>query len=441
VFIGAGRVTAQDAASGISNAPEFRAVVLKHEIENVGLRKVGLRRAVADPSRWEILVSVRNFGRNPASAPLALQFAGSPAGSRRLALKPGEERDVRFEYHTRAAGLLEARLLSSDGFPGDDRAIVELPGLTSLKVVVYSDRPDLLQPILTSNPLVEADFRNPAEYEPNPGAAVVILDRMRPSKPPEIPSIWIRPPREASPLAVRESATSAKLNRWNSDHALGAGLRTRDLILDSTEVYRTRPGDVVVAEVEQGPIIVARPDGQKIVVLGFHPMDSSMKFDLATPLLFANIVRWISPDAFRHWEVNAGSAGLVHVPLAPGMDPNGMRVTSEGNRPIPFTLSESGLQFFAGTPGTVRVSGAGSDLIYSTTLPEVPAAELELPPGTREGLPSRMTGAVFSQDIWHWLALLGGLGLLVEWLLYGRARRRLAPIARPKRTEPIRRAS
>jgi hypothetical protein len=206
-------------------------------------------------------------------------------------------------------------------------------------------------------------------------------------------------------------------------------------------VYRTRPGDVVVAEVEQGPIIVARPDGQKIVVLGFHPMDSSMKFDLATPLLFANIVRWISPDAFRHWEVNAGSAGMVHVPLAPGMDPNGMRVTSEGNKAIPFTVSESGLQFFAGTPGTVRVSGSGSDLIYSTALPEVPAAELELPPGTREGLPSRMTGAVFSQDIWHWLALLGGLGLLVEWLLYGRARRRLAPIARPKRTEPIRRAS
>jgi hypothetical protein len=168
-----------------------------------------------------------------------------------------------------------------------------------------------------------------------------------------------------------------------------------------------------------------------------------MKFDLATPLLFANIVRWISPDAFRHWEVNAGSAGMVHVPLAPGTDANAMRVASESNQPIPFTVSGNGLQFFAGTPGTVRVSGAGSDMIYSTALPEVPASELELPPGTREGLPSRMVGAVFSQDIWHWLALLGGLGLLVEWLLYGRSRKRLAAVLRPNRSEArtVRRAS
>ena len=204
-----------------------------------------------------------------------------------------------------------------------------------------------------------------------------------------------------------------------------------------------RPGDVVIAEVEQGPIIIARPDGQKTVVLGFHPMDSSMKFDLATPLLFANIVRWISPDAFRHWEVNAGSAGMVTCPARSG---NGPECDAGGilrNQAIPFTVSGNGLQFFAGTPGTVRVSGAGSDLIYSTALPEVPAAQFELPPGTREGLPSRMAGAVFSQDIWHWLALLGGLGLVIEWLLYGRTRRRLASIARSRSAEPrtIRRAS
>jgi hypothetical protein len=26
------------------------------------------------------------------------------------------------------------------------------------------------------------------------------------------------------------------------------------------------------------------------------------------------------------------------------------------------------------------------------------------------------------QDLWPWLALLGGLGLLVDWLLFGRSR-------------------
>jgi hypothetical protein len=39
----------------------------------------------------------------------------------------------------------------------------------------------------------------------------------------------------------------------------------------------------------------------------------------------------------------------------------------------------------------------------------------------------------FSRDLWQALAVLGGLGLLLEWLLFGRAegriRRRNAPVA------------
>jgi hypothetical protein len=444
VFVGAGKVASEEGSAGLATVPNFRAVLSKQEINNVGFRKVGLRRSVADPALWEILVTVRNFGQRPATAPIALQFGGAPAGSRKLMLKAGEEQEARFEYRTRAAGLLEARLLSGDAFPGDDRAIVELPALTPLKAVVYSDQPEALRPILTSNPLVEAEFRTPAQYDPSPAAAIMILDRMRPPRPPAISSIWIRPPVDASPVPVKETVASAKLVRWASDHALGSGLRTRDLVFESTEFFRPRPDDVIVAEVEQGPAIVARGGTMKTVVLGFHPLDSAMKFDLTTPLLFANILRWMSPDVFRHWEVSAGSAGTVVVPLAAGIDPNTMRVSGEDNRQIPFSTAGNSLRFFAGTPGTVRISGAGSDLIYSTALPEVPGATLELPAGTREGIPSRSDSLSFSQDVWQWLALLGGLGLLIEWLIYGASRRLAEPRAirtTPRDAGPVRRAS
>jgi len=40
--------------------------------------------------------------------------------------------------------------------------------------------------------------------------------------------------------------------------------------------------------VEAGPVIVARPGKPKIVVIGFHPARSAMRYELATPLLFAN---------------------------------------------------------------------------------------------------------------------------------------------------------
>ena len=95
--------------------------------ENCGLRKIGLRRSATDPDVWEIFVSVRNYGLKPRTVKLALLFGGAPAGTQSLALPPGAEQEALFEHRTRAAGLLEARLLTRDAFPADDRAVIELP--------------------------------------------------------------------------------------------------------------------------------------------------------------------------------------------------------------------------------------------------------------------------------------------------------------------------
>ena len=36
-----------------------------------------------------------------------------------------------------------------------------------------------------------------------------------------------------------------------------------------------------------------------------------MRYELATPLLFANLLRWMSPEIFRRWEISGGSVGAV----------------------------------------------------------------------------------------------------------------------------------
>ena len=63
-----------------------------------------------------------------------------------------------------------------------------------------------------------------------------------------------------------------------------------------------------------------------------------------------------------------------------------------------------------------------------------PAAAL----GIRMGRSRRKRGAAFrdsprrsreATDLWQWLALAGGAGLLAEWILYGRFRRRVARVA------------
>ena len=78
-----------------------------------------------------------------------------------------------------------------------------------------------------------------------------------------------------------------------------------------------------IGEVAAGPVIVARPGTPKIAVFGFHPALSGMRYELATPLLFANLLRWVSPEIFRQWEIAGGSVGTVKLQLDPDTAPAG----------------------------------------------------------------------------------------------------------------------
>jgi hypothetical protein len=295
VYAGAGRVPEDE--STIANAPQnLRVLPLAGAPENVGLRKVGMRRSQTAAETWDIFVAVRNYGAKPQTVDLALQFGGSPAGSKRIALRPGEESQATFAYRTKVAGYLEARLHSRDAFPQDDRAVVELPSQQALRIVVYSSQPALLRPLLVTNPQVEAVFESPDKYDPAVKADIVVLDRFAPAVRPKVSAIYIEPPAATSPIPVKVTRTGVKLDRWHSETTLGAGLRTKNVQLASAEVFTAASGDLPVAESAEGPVVIARPSNPKIVVLGFHPVNSSMKYELATPLLVANILRWMAPE-------------------------------------------------------------------------------------------------------------------------------------------------
>ena len=434
VYAGAGRVA--EAQADLTNLPSnLRVLMSGAPQENVGLRKIGLRRSPSDPDTWDIFVAVRNYGTKPHAVDLELQFGKSPVGSRRLQLAPGAEQQATFSYRTKVAGYLEARLNVKDAFPQDDRAVIELPPEASLHLVVYSKEPQLLRPLFASNPQVDAVFEDPSKYDPAVKADVVVLDRFAPMARPHADSIYIEPPAADSPIPVRETRAGLRLEKWNAETPLGAGLRTQDVTLESAEVFAPAAGDIVVAESSAGPLVVAREvKGVKLAVLGFHPGRASMKYQIATPLLAANILKWMAPEAFRSREVQAGTVGTVSVPVGKDTDPASIRVLDEDQRPLPFTLKDGDLQFFSGAPGTVSVLAGDRETAYSLTLPDVAEAAWHPPANVRRGIPRAAELESPPQDLWPWLAALGGLGLLIDWLLFGRSRLfRLSP----GRTAPV----
>ncbi len=417
VFVGSGRIAATDSA--IESPKNLRVLPVADAIENAGIRKISVKRSSTDPGVWNVYVSVRNYGTHDRGVGLAVAVAGMPAGSERLAIPAGSEREASFTFRTKAAAVLRARLIPGDAFPDDDRASLQLPALETLPVAVYSGEPELLRPLIEANPAVAASFRPVAQYRNNDNG-LVILDRFRPAARPEANTIWIDPPPANPPIPIRSRVTNPESIRWTSDPTLGAGLRTRDIRLAASSVFTTAPGDIKVAEVDSGPIIVARPGARKMVVLGFHPSLSAMRYELATPLLFANILRWIAPDIFRSQEISAQPVGTVNVALEADVPASSVHVTREDGTPIPFTVEGRSLHFFSGAPGTARVTVGDRESVYSLNLPDLGEARWQPPQSARRGLPTFRENAASSRDLWQIFAILGGAGLLLEWLLFGR---------------------
>ena len=426
-FIGSGRVNEPDAAP--ENTANLRVLPVGTATENLGLRKVGLRRSTTDPETWEILVTVRNYGNRQREAVLSAAVSNTPAGAQRVLIPGGSEREATFNYRTRAAGLLQVRLLPNDAFPDDNHAQVELPAEQPLQVTVYSDQPQILKPILAANPQITAVYKPTAQYVPT-DRGLVLLDRFHPALRPAAPSIWIDPPAAQSPIPVRARIAAPPQLRWRADTLLGAGLRTRDVRLPATSVFNTAPGDIVVAEVDGGPAIVARPSSppsaQKLIAMGFHP--SAIRYELATPLLFANILRWVAPETFVEKQIATQPVGTVNVALESGTDPNSLRVLRPDGTPLPFSVAGNSLHFFSGTPGTVRVLHGGRETVYSLSLPEVGDSQWTVPAGVRHGLPTFRDNAS-PHDIWQLLAILSAGLLLFEWIRYGESAKRMARLA------------
>jgi hypothetical protein len=432
-FVGGGR-TAEKDPEAPAPPKNLRVLLVPDTVENAGLRKIGMRRSATDADLWEIFVEAHNYGTRPKNAMVAIDFGPqnqntrTPAGHQQITLAPGGDREVAFTYRTSGAGILGINLTPHDAFPADDHAELEMPAQPSLPVIVYSSQPELLRPELGATGRINAIYRTPAEYRVN-DQGLVILDRFIPPQRPASDSIWIDPPAQGSPIPVRKAVDQAPFQGWDPGNPVSEGLRAKDFKLEHASVFEPGAGDDRIAELDAGPVIVARPGKPKTVVIGFHPALSPMRYELATPLLFANLLRWVSPEIFRRSEISGATVGSVKLVMDQNTPEKDVRVTSQDGTPLPFTMRDRALNFFAGTPGGVRVVAGDREYLYSLTLPQLGDTRWEPPSGAATTIPHFSQTMDAASDVWPLLALLGAAGLFLEWILYGSFRRRA--IARP----------
>lgn len=398
--------------------------------EDCGIRRVGVRRAEQAVDEWEVSVAVRNFGSRPRETSLVLEYAGLRFSPRLVTLAPGEEKSIPYAFSTHTAGTLNASLEPGDELTADDHASVALPKLASLRIAIYTTRPELWRPLMEASRQISAQFHAPTEYKSNSEADLVVIDGFAPPRRPAQPSLWVKPPANGSPVSVTNQGRKLTVSRWLSESALGSGLHAKAIDVEDAETFQLQPGDVTVASSAQGPAVVAREASQsapRLAVIGFDPLAGQLRFSLTTPLLFANLTRWLAPEDFRTLEFIAGAVGSVTVPLDESEDPAFLRVTDDRGFAVPYTVRNQHVEFYVQRPGVVSLASFGRKRVYSLTLPDVAQFVWKAPQRMAQGIPPQVVVSASAVDLWQWLALAAVACLLLEWYLFGRRKRVLRP--------------
>jgi hypothetical protein len=425
--------------------PNLRVLAVPANRENCGIKRLGVRRSDGDPDSWEAAVTLKNYGFSRKTVRLRMQFANTSFASRTFVLAPRQEIGAEYKFTTKAAGELTAQLEPGDLLAADDRVSLELPGHGQLRVAVFTNRPDLLRPLMEANHRLSVKYFHPSEYVPHPNADVMILDEISPATKPEIASLWIMPDADASPLPVQATVSNALLKSWHAESELASGLHEKEIQLATSEVFQTFEGDLPIASVAEGPVVVARSGSggrPRLAEIGFDPLNGDLRFEVTTPLLFANLLQWLAPDSFREIDVLADRVGAATVALDPQEAAAHIRVTDRQGFAVPFSVRAQTLQLFTPRPSIVRVVSENRERVLSLTLPDIAEIEWRPPQTARSGLPPRTVSAG-AVDLWKWFAVLGTICLVLEWMLFGRERLRVlrrwaAPRTKPQTSEPQR---
>jgi hypothetical protein len=422
-FAGGTRVARWDDES--VSVPNLRFLPVGHDSENAGIRRVTVKRVSGRPDLWHASIGVNNYGTQPRRLNVRVRFASTLFAPRAVVLGPAEEQILDYKFSTTGPGTLSAWIEPGDQLSIDDNVAVQLPAPTRLRIALYSDRASAWQPLLEASSEWQTVFLPKSSYVPKPNADIVLLDDFAPPDEPQLPSLWITPPRDASPIPVAGTRSGGVLNHWYTETELGTGLRSKELLLASAELFEQSSRNIDVAAVDGTPVIVARPaqsDRPRLAVVGFDPMADSMRYEIATPLLFANLLRWLGPENLRTDQFGATAVGNVLVPLGANESRDNCRVLDEHGFALPFTTRAGMLQVYVSRPETIRVISPGREQVFSVTLPGVGAYRWQPPPQIPREIP-RATWFIHSAiDLWKWLAIFGGIGLFAEWIFFGKQR-------------------
>ena len=279
VYIGPGRLPAQPALSG--DLTQVRFLETGAPSDSLGLLAFRATAGTAEPGQWDVELVARNYGQDDSRFRLDFFFDEKLLGHRELAVPAGGDSELRFTLRTKRPGRLVARSAEADAFAGNNEATIEIPHVRRTRLQVVGGSEHAFEPLLASGAHVDPSFVESSDDLTDDAIHVWASggdadDSRR--------AIYLAPPGTASPVPASRSIRDVAIDEWSPSHPLAHGVRDRDLMPRRARVFEAREGDEIIAGTSEGPVVLARTDGdRRMVAFGFDLAGDSVRGQTGGP--------------------------------------------------------------------------------------------------------------------------------------------------------------
>lgn len=389
--------------------------------KNMGITTLTLRRGDFDTSRHHALLRVKNFSSIKSKRDVILTHNGSVIDAREVDLEPGESSAFLYEIYAEDEGTLMAELTGSDAFDVDDVAFAILTNPEPIKVALFGDEDLFLQRAINITPgieLVEGSIEMDSK-----DLQVAIFDSVQPEDLPSEPGLLIiNPSASVFGAEIKKSAEGLTLVDWDRTHPALRFVELGSVNIAKLSIFSSAPlWAKPIADSIEGPVMWAgeREGGQRVLCLGFSPLNSDWPLSAGFPIFIANSIKWLAHTEDSGLGTSSEKTGVRIFLKTLGVDAT---TTIKGPDGEKIELEEGAVSFRPDQAGVYEFADSGVKLAVNL----FDESESDIRPSdmisTDEGEKIEASSLISHtrNEIWRYLTLAALALLMIEWGVYHR---------------------
>jgi Ca-activated chloride channel homolog len=388
---------------------------------NAGIVRIDVKANPEDASQRAIFANIGNFSTNSIQTDAELLFDSQVLQTRPLTLEPTNSQMQIFTTPQTTDGVFTLRLTVRDDLAADNQASIVSRLPTPVKALLVTRGNRFLEKAIKGAATVQLStalqLTDAAE-----AFDLVVLDDV-------IPTVWPK----VNTLAIHtastnwfpgwETASAPPIVDWKSAHPV-----LRFVNFDNVQVaesLRVKPPawGISLVDSPQTPLIIAGEiNRQRLVWIGFDPLQSTWPLRISFPIFMANAVDWLNPASANadQYLVRAGDAfrlGLTQsITDAEVTGPDGKRRT--------LPVAPDTREILVGDTlkqGIYRVKAGTNEVTFCVNLMDSNESNItphdELPLGKYDKV-AATTMKRANMELWRWIVAASLLVLLFEWWWY-----------------------